>query len=1169
MKNLLTAATIFLLGCFSLITNGQMRQLRQDPDPNNYFKSFSFYSASEGYTCTSKYIGFTQDSGHTYTPKYIGTANVDFGNYAVGLPFFNNGCKAFNRDTIIVYGSYSLIPAILYSIDQGNSFKLVFYSSVNNELNWGILDMVFPSNTKTGYAIDQNRILKTTNRGINWAPIYINTTLSFNKLFFLDDNTGYAITDYKILKTTNGGINWQEIPLPVPGQPVEGMYFLNENKGYVSQVGNDRHSSYYTINGGTSWELRNTDEFQQSFGQSVYFVDDTTGYTVGDTTFTVFKTTDGARTWERLERNNNYSMLAYTFSHLYFWNSNQFWAGGNYTGYNELTTNGGGNTLPNAYFKVDLSGLSTTGTVNLINHSKNNYTYKWLKNGVQISTSYNTSYISPRTSIDTILLIVYKSGFSDTATAIFDTRAVQPPCNAGFTNVVDTSTMKFTAAATGANIRHYWYFGDGTLDSVNVSPVHKYTQVGYFMVKHVVKNIISNCKDSLSKQVFIDRLQKCFKIDFTYTSDSFYTNQYKFTWSFATQTEWTGDSGRRIWNWDDGTVDSAGNIHTFDTGRVYTVVLSIRNVETGCVSSVAKAISVQMATSCNASMLIHPIDDSSGVPVLPVYKYGPVRFHGRPAQRNAGKRHTWTIDGWQTTVTGNSDVFSKVFYKIVYYDASAWDAAGGSNCQSRYHTKEFNVDSSLVKTIRHIVYDSVTNCTDTFTRVFTIPTLAKVIIKVTPDPLFPAFVNLKAYKYNISPNQDTVIFRSRWDVDNYYFSGYNGFGDASENLLLQKAGPLRIAVASGDCDIDPDISESYRQVYYITYNNPGIAPCQIYPPRFTATATTQPNTFTFSIPYPVNYVNDIELGYRRVWYFGNGDSSTAVSPTYSFATSGPKQVTLKYITLSGCSKDTTITVTAGQPCNLTANFTFTRSVNSPNFVQFNNQTTVDTGTISYKWYFGNGDSSAIKSPSYTYSVPGTYTVRLRTSRNAVCTSEMTSIIVVTPTDICNLTAVFTHIVPDTLVPNRISFVNTSSPATSDIKWLWDFGDGLTDTARNVIHQYATSGRYQACLKATKNNLCIKTICDSIIIKSRDSGRPFVYPNPVTNNQLNLQVYFDQAVLYSLDILNQSGATVMHREGLGLQGTNYVSIDIAALPRGLYFINFVYNGQRQRITFIKL
>ncbi len=52
---------------------------------------------------------------------------------------------------------------------------------------------------------------------------------------------------------------------------------------------------------------------------------------------------------------------------------------------------------------------------------------------------------------------------------------------------------------------------------------------------------------------------------------------------------------------------------------------------------------------------------------------------------------------------------------------------------------------------------------------------------------------------------------------------------------------------------------------------------------------------------------------------------------------------------------------------------------------------------------------------------------------------------------------------------------TDSSSNNPTSWLWDFGDGHTDTVQNPTHVYDTAGNYRVCLTAT-NSFGSKTYC---------------------------------------------------------------------------------------------
>ena len=190
--------TLNIIFFFSSTVSGQMRQLYLDNVSGNQIYKLSFYSPSQGYVAFRDWIGYTADSGRTFTKKYITNGNVNFNGYSVNLTFgFGiQGVKAFDQNTIIAYGDYGLVPAILYSTNGGTSYTLIYHSQFNAfELTTGITDMIFPQNGSIGYAVDGDRILKTTNQGLSWFPVLTSPNSCFDHLDAIDNNNVFAISD--------------------------------------------------------------------------------------------------------------------------------------------------------------------------------------------------------------------------------------------------------------------------------------------------------------------------------------------------------------------------------------------------------------------------------------------------------------------------------------------------------------------------------------------------------------------------------------------------------------------------------------------------------------------------------------------------------------------------------------------------------------------------------------------------------------------------------------------------------------------------------------------------------------------------------------------------------------------------------------------------------------
>lgn len=136
--------------------------------------------------------------------------------------------------------------------------------------------------------------------------------------------------------------------------------------------------------------------------------------------------------------------------------------------------------------------------------------------------------------------------------------------------------------------------------------------------------------------------------------------------------------------------------------------------------------------------------------------------------------------------------------------------------------------------------------------------------------------------------------------------------------------------------------------------------------------------------------------------------------------------------------------------------------------------------------------------------------------------------------------------------DSVVFANQSENATS---YLWDFGDGHTDTAANPIHVFP-SGTYTVCLTAIKGCDSVKT-CQTVTvsttgIKERGSFHEAkIYPNPV---QSNLYVKGVPGGVQNYFISDLTGRKL--QSGLI---RNAQPVSVKQLPSGIYFL-MLYNEQ---------
>jgi hypothetical protein len=457
----LAASQFFLPEC----STAQLRQVYVDAQQaDNNISRISFYSPSSGYVGFTYWVGYTQDSGRTFIKHYITTGNVNYNGYSVNLTFGFGiaGVKAFSADTLIVYGNYGFVPAILYSTDSGNQFTLVYQSQLNQgQLTSGITDIVFPQGKQIGYAVEADRIIRTTDGGRVWSAIYNDPGAFYIGLQGLDNTDLFAWSSGKLMRTTSGGASWTQATVP-PGYQLNTAYFLNAQKGWINMQ--DNNGIYYTSDGAATWTQINNSQGSPLQTSRIQFFNDSLGY-ASTRAYDVVRTTDSGRTWQVFPRDNNYSYLGYGFSDLFFINNSQFWAGGG-QGFLELTTNGGGIPILRSNFIADTTGVSQSNIVELIDYSGKGYTYSWSVNGNAVGNGYNASYThDPRKQSDTITLIISNGISSNTSQQIIYFTVPDLPVITSFSPTTGSLATQVVISGTGLGDVTSVHFGAVAADS--------------------------------------------------------------------------------------------------------------------------------------------------------------------------------------------------------------------------------------------------------------------------------------------------------------------------------------------------------------------------------------------------------------------------------------------------------------------------------------------------------------------------------------------------------------------------------------------------------------------------------------------------------------------------------------------------------------------------------
>lgn len=140
-----------------------------------------------------------------------------------------------------------------------------------------------------------------------------------------------------------------------------------------------------------------------------------------------------------------------------------------------------------------------------------------------------------------------------------------------------------------------------------------------------------------------------------------------------------------------------------------------------------------------------------------------------------------------------------------------------------------------------------------------------------------------------------------------------------------------------------------------------------------------------------------------------------------------------------------------------------------------------------------------------------------------------------------------------IVGNQVQFTNTSANATA---YLWNFGDGSTDTAFQPTHVYQNSGNFNVTLTVSacgQSSISDTTIrIQQVSVNDPEPEKLLLYPIPAFD-QLNIKS--DQIISDCL-LIDYTGRVVRTFEA----AKKHLIIDISSLASGVYTIRCDISGK---------
>lgn len=251
--------------------------------------------------------------------KWIWQNNKPTGNALNSIHFINNQIGWTVGD----------LGSIYKTTDGGVNWQVILLDSMTN------FNGVFFKDLHNGWIVgDKGVIFHTTDGGINWYKQYSNTSIRLNKTFFITAISGWIVGENgTVLYTNNSGNTWQ-VQSSGTLATLKSIHFINTTTGWICG-GNG--TILYTNNAGLNWQTQSS--ATTILIEDIFFIDQQNGWAVGEQK--ILKTQDGGLNWSILDApsSNGFPPKLNT---IFFTDTQTGWAAGDV--FNLIKTTDGGLT---------------------------------------------------------------------------------------------------------------------------------------------------------------------------------------------------------------------------------------------------------------------------------------------------------------------------------------------------------------------------------------------------------------------------------------------------------------------------------------------------------------------------------------------------------------------------------------------------------------------------------------------------------------------------------------------------------------------------------------------------------------------------------------------------------------------------------------------------------
>lgn len=744
-------------------------------------------------------------------------------------------------------------------------------------------------------------------------------------------------------------------------------------------------------------------------------------------------------------------------------------------------------SLPKANFSAEPLNTCASTPVQFTDNTKGFVTdWLWLFGDGATSTEQNPTHLYNDTGYMDVSLIVSQYGCYDTL-VLNDYIFIKPPV-AKFladSKCDDPFTYNFTDTSIAAQT-WFWDFGDSTT-STDKDNKHTYTSKGVFYVSLTVTN--AECTNTYRDSVNVVRENP----SFNYKSLTSNFCKYDSIHFFATQYD-SANIKTFEWDFGDGTTTDASVknndvYHFYNNAKTYMPLLIVKDVN-NCVDTVDKGIQITIygpaaafinkAGDCISSTIT--FNDKSKTDGLHsittwIWNYGdstkPDTLTAAPFIHTYITKGLFDVqlkildnNGCYDTVTNTSAIdITKPVAAFAAIDTLTCspnavqfiDSSDGVSMTYKWDFGDTSFSNNPEPLHRYLNEGFYTvqlslkdkyGCTDTISKPQYIHIANPVADFLLADSLFlcpPAKIN----PVNTSINFSALT----WDFDD---------GNTSTEIA-----PEHYYTSAGNYNLKL-IAQGYGNCYDT------IAKLFVLKGPF---AKLNYNPFTGCSPLNVSFSAKGKNVISYVWDFGDGVTNVSAdsNANYTYLKPGKFLPQLVVVDSGGCrvpvvNADTVIVL------GVDAKFSATPQPGVCDSALYNfvdsSQALLDN-IVSFKWKFGDGDSSAQINPSHYYTNPGPYNTLLNILTENGCISTDTI-----PIDVAiNATPQIFATIPDSACVNAPVSLTAGviNDPTEILSWTWNLDNGLILNVKDTTYSFTTAGPYNVFVTGTSATGCADTI----------------------------------------------------------------------------------------------